>query len=81
MTVEPEQLGRRSPVVPLPPRPADVPWPHDGWPGGDLPAGLSPRVDALVDDLLGDTATYGATNALLVVHRGLRSCARCTAGR
>lgn len=69
MTDEPDRLGR-APLVPLPAQPDDVPWPHDHWPEGDLPGGLSRRVDALVDGLFGDTAAHGATYALLLVHRG-----------
>ena len=56
-------------LVPLPPQPADVPWPTpdpDGWPHGES----SPELDKLVDDLVSDEDRYGTTYAVLVIHEG-----------
>ena len=56
------------PLVPLPPQPADVPWPTDEWPTGPVPAGvdLEPLLHAAMDPD-GDLAR---TRAVVVVHRG-----------
>lgn len=46
-----------------------MPWPTtdpDGWPTGDA----IPAIDALVDDLMADTETYGTTYAVLVIQHG-----------
>lgn len=63
-------------LVPLPPQPAGVPWPTDAWPAGP---GLPPEAADLVDDMLGDVATYGQTYAVAVVQGG-RLLAERTAG-
>lgn len=55
-------------LVPLPAQPADTPWPTEEWPRADPPAAAG--LDALVDELHGDTARYGTTYASLVVSRG-----------
>jgi len=57
-----------SDLVPLPPQPAGVPWPTDGWPTGDLPKGvhLAPLFDAAFDEA-GPLAT---SYAVLVAHGG-----------
>ncbi len=56
-------------LVPLPPQPADVPWPTadpDGWPRGSS----SPELDKLVDELVGDDDRYGTTYAVVVIRGG-----------
>jgi CubicO group peptidase (beta-lactamase class C family) len=60
-------------LVPLPPQPADVPWPGDGrsggaddWPTGDPPPALAPLIDAMFDPAGDLREAY----ALVVVHRG-----------
>lgn len=53
-------------MLPLPPQPADVPWPTVDWPVGDA----NPAVDALVDEVFTDTEQFGTTYAALVVVGG-----------
>jgi CubicO group peptidase (beta-lactamase class C family) len=55
------------PLVPLPPQPADVPWPTAAWPTGPVPGGvaLEPLLDALFR-----VPALETTFAVVVVHRG-----------
>ena len=53
-------------LVPLPPQPADVPWPTDEWPRADGPAALKP----LLDEVFDDAERYGTTYAVVVVQGG-----------
>ncbi len=57
-----------APTVPLPPQPADVPWPARSWPEGSLPAGvdLAPLLDAAFDD----GGPLAMTLAVVVVYQG-----------
>ena len=57
---------QKHPLLPLPPQPADVPWPTDEWPAGPPPA----AVGAIVDEAFDDTARYGTTYAVVVVQHG-----------
>lgn len=57
-------------LVPLPAQPADVPWPTEAWPSGDLPAGLDrPRFEALIHKAF-ETDAFGETHALAIVQGG-----------
>jgi CubicO group peptidase (beta-lactamase class C family) len=54
------------PLLPLPPHPADVPWPTDTWPLGEA----SGAVHDLVDELFADTEQYGTSYAVVIVQGG-----------
>jgi CubicO group peptidase (beta-lactamase class C family) len=56
------------PLAALPPQPADVPWPTEEWPRGDVPAGVD--LGPLLDEVLDPDGELAATHAVLVVHRG-----------
>lgn len=56
--------------VPLPPQPTDVPWPTGAWPRTEPPAAAAPALGPLLDAVMEDTARYGTTYAVAVVHRG-----------
>lgn len=68
-------------LPPLPPQPADVPFPTKDWPRGDLPA----RVDltALLDQAFGEgaEARLGETQALVIVQGGRLILERYGKGR
>ncbi len=71
MLLAPLLLFLAAPLVPLPPQPADVPWPTQRWPAGPLPPGvdageLAKLLDVVdrLDDLLGET------RAVVLVYRG-----------
>jgi CubicO group peptidase (beta-lactamase class C family) len=55
-------------LVPLPPQPADTPWPGQDWPEGPLPAGV--ELTALLDRACDDTGPLVLTYAVVVIHRG-----------
>lgn len=55
-------------LVPLPTQPEGTTWPTTSWPTGEAPPDVG--LDRLVDDLVDDTARYGTTHAVAVVHRG-----------
>ncbi len=60
-------------LPPLPPQPADAPWPTKRWAAGDLPAGLDrARLDAQLAYAFGpeSLAAIGETHALVVVKGG-----------
>ena len=60
-------------LTPLPPQPADVPWPTDEWPEGELPAGVDGEaLQKLLDATFAEPQppTTVQTNDLLIVHRG-----------
>ena len=59
-----------TPLVPLPAAPADTPWPTDGWVEGAAPSGVRAPLDALVGSIATDSARYGDTYAVVVVHEG-----------
>lgn len=54
-------------LVALPGQPASVPWPSDAWPRH---ANVRPALDDLVDAVFGDTARFGTSYAVVVVHEG-----------
>jgi CubicO group peptidase (beta-lactamase class C family) len=60
-----------APLVPLPPQPADVPWPTKQWPTGPLPPTVS---TAALEPLLAVTAgprpKLGQTRAVVIIHHG-----------
>jgi CubicO group peptidase (beta-lactamase class C family) len=58
---------------PLPPQPADVPWPTTEWPTGPLPAGVDPgALDALLERAFGTDPDpgFGQSFATIVVKSG-----------
>jgi CubicO group peptidase (beta-lactamase class C family) len=55
-----------APLLPLPPQPVGVPWPTDEWPTGPVAA----DVEAMVDEMFGDTDRYGDTYAVVVIEGG-----------
>lgn len=61
-----------TPLLPLPPQPADTPWPTEEWPLGDLPPTLDrERFDALIDaPFLHQHGDFGETFAFVAVHKG-----------
>ncbi|HEX6568529.1 MAG TPA: serine hydrolase [Acidimicrobiales bacterium] len=63
-----EMRGRA--LVPLPGQPDDVPWPTDEWPRGEPPGPVARPLATLLDEMMHDTARYGTTFAVAVVHRG-----------
>ena len=65
-----DSAPRLGSLVPLPPQPAGVPWPTDGWPSADAPAATAGRLSALLDEITGDTARFGTTYAVAVVQGG-----------
>jgi CubicO group peptidase (beta-lactamase class C family) len=64
-----QALNSDAALVGLPPQPPGVPWPTpdpDGWPTGSAP----PETEAVVDELIADTAQFGTTYAVLVIRGG-----------
>jgi hypothetical protein len=57
-----------APLVPLPPQPADVPWPTKGWPTG--PGTSSPALEALLSVVGPVHPLLGQTRALVIVQHG-----------
>jgi CubicO group peptidase (beta-lactamase class C family) len=57
-------------LVPLPPQPADVPWPEASWPTGPLPAGIDARLEALLAVVQTPQPGLGETRAVVVIHHG-----------
>ena len=57
-------------LVPLPPQPEGVPWPTDEWPRAEPLDAVAGALQALLDEITTDTARYGTTFAVAVVHRG-----------
>jgi CubicO group peptidase (beta-lactamase class C family) len=54
--------------MPLPSQPHDVPWPNEGWPEGELPAGVDLR--PLLGEAFDDAGPIATTYAVVVVHHG-----------
>jgi len=61
---------RDRPLVPLPAQPDGVPWPTDEWPRADPVDAVAGPLAHLLDGITTDTARYGTTFAVAVVHRG-----------
>jgi CubicO group peptidase (beta-lactamase class C family) len=59
-----------SGLVPLPRQAADVPWPTEHWPEGDLPAGVDLALAPLLDEAFDDASPIATTHAVVVVHHG-----------
>ena len=57
-----------SNLVALPAQPADVDWPTEEWPVGELPPGVD--LTPLLDDVCDNDGPLAETFAVLVVHRG-----------
>lgn len=58
-------------LAPLPAQPADVPWPTEAWPQGELPAGLDRAAfDALLASAFDSDEAVGASHALAIVQGG-----------
>jgi len=60
-------------LLPLPPHPADVPWPTQDWPEGTPGAQVNAaRLEALVEAAFGETPDpkFGESHALVVVQHG-----------
>jgi CubicO group peptidase (beta-lactamase class C family) len=55
---------------PLPPQPADVPWPDAAWPTGPLPAGAAARLEPLLAVTAAPEAKLGETRAIVIIHHG-----------
>lgn len=53
---------------PLPPQPADVPWPSEQWPRGSVPDTVD--LSSLADEVFDPAGPLHETYAVVVVHRG-----------
>lgn len=60
-----ESTGR---LCPLPPQPAEVPWPTRSWPTADVPAGV--ELEPLLEEVMDAGGPLATTYAVVVVHRG-----------
>jgi CubicO group peptidase (beta-lactamase class C family) len=58
------------PLVPLPPQPADVPWPTETWPEGPPAVADRAALDALLAVTDGRRPGLGETRAIVIVHHG-----------
>lgn len=67
MTPDRDPAIRRGPLVALPAQPTGVPWPDGGWPTSEA---TPPELGPLVDATFNDTARFGTTYAVVVVHKG-----------
>jgi CubicO group peptidase (beta-lactamase class C family) len=66
----PAPRGGTTPLVPLPAHDPATPWPTEAWPTA-VPGERTRRaLAALVEEVFADTARYGATYAVVLVHRG-----------
>ncbi len=60
-----------APLVPLPPQPADVPWPTEDWPTGPLPATVNAaELAAALRATTQQAPPLGETRAVVVVQHG-----------
>jgi CubicO group peptidase (beta-lactamase class C family) len=59
-------------LIPLPPQPADVPWPTGAWPQGELAKAVAERVQASIDYAFSPEALpdLGETHALVIIQGG-----------
>lgn len=64
-----ERLGP-TPLVPLPPQPAGVPWPVPDWPVSAPPAVAAEPMRELLDQAFDPSSELRDTYAVIVVHRG-----------
>ena len=62
----------RAELTPLPPQPADVPWPTSEWPTGPLPSQVDADAfkAAMSDAFEGKIPGLGETRAVVVIHDG-----------
>jgi CubicO group peptidase (beta-lactamase class C family) len=65
-------VSARAELVPLPPQPADVPWPTSDWPTGPLPAGVDrAELDAALADAFDNKAQgLGETREVVIIVGG-----------
>jgi CubicO group peptidase (beta-lactamase class C family) len=65
-------VSARAELAPLPPQPADVPWPTTEWPTGPLPEGVDrAALDAAMTDAFGQKAPgLGETREVVVIVGG-----------
>ena len=59
-----------SGLVPLPAQPADVAWPTEQWPEGELSPGAAKTLDPLLDKAFDDDSAIAITYAVLIVQHG-----------
>jgi CubicO group peptidase (beta-lactamase class C family) len=57
-------------LVPLPPQPADTPWPTTAWPTGPLPAGVGDKLEAALAVTTQKAPPLGETRAVVIIHHG-----------
>lgn len=55
-------------LCPLPPQPAEVPWPTRSWPTAEVPAGVA--LEPLLEEVMDAGGSLATTYAVVVVHRG-----------
>jgi CubicO group peptidase (beta-lactamase class C family) len=55
---------------PLPPQPAEVPWPTATWPAGPLPDGISARIEPSLAAVATRDERLGETRAVVLIHHG-----------
>jgi CubicO group peptidase (beta-lactamase class C family) len=65
-------VSARAELVPLPPQPADVPWPTSEWPTGPLPEGVDrAELDAALADAFDNKAAgLGETREVVIIVGG-----------
>lgn len=59
-----------SGLVPLPTQRADVPWPTEAWPEGELPAAVEKRLRPLLEEAFDDDSPIATTHAVVIVQHG-----------
>jgi CubicO group peptidase (beta-lactamase class C family) len=59
-----------APLHPLPPQPADVPWPTTEWPIGAPPPGVAQLLDDALSLVSARDPKLGETRAVVVIHHG-----------
>ena len=57
-------------LVPLPSQPADVPWPTEEWPRGEVPSAVAAPLERLIEEAFDDEGPLARTSAVVIVHRG-----------
>tara|TARA_R110000751_G_scaffold62790_12_gene129981 strand:- start:587 stop:1765 length:1179 start_codon:yes stop_codon:yes gene_type:complete len=59
-------------LVPLPPQPAELAWPTNGWETGEMDAGVAAIVTPLIDTAIAGEKNelMGETRAVVIIHEG-----------
>ena len=59
-------------LVPLPPQPAELAWPTNGWETGEMDAGVAAIVTPLIDTAVASQKNelMGETRAVVIIHHG-----------